>query len=109
MTFMGESAISKQVLFICRFAPDFYSIDNDNLCCIVYRIENAIITYSDPVAFFVCKFFTAARPRILGNGENGLIEGSPEVMGDFSSVFFGFTLNDEFITHGLSHSLRNFS
>src|SRR4030042_1579892 len=98
-----------KMLSIGRFTLNFNSVNNDNLCFVIYCIKDAIVAYPDTVSFFLRELFGSIRPWIGGQGKNSFVNGSSISCRNFLCFLAGLFFDDDFVAQFLSQVLRKLS
>jgi len=96
-------------LFISSFPFNFYPVNNDCFCLIVYGIKDAVVTHTDTIAFFLCKFFRAMQSRMKGKCNDGIVNTQPIFDRDFFCLFLSSFFYYNFISQPFKNLRRNFS
>jgi hypothetical protein len=76
--------------FLTGFTLNFNSVNNDNLCFIIYCIKDAVVACPDAVSFFLRELFGSIRPWIGSQGKNGFVKGSSIFCRNFLCFLAGF-------------------
>src|SRR4030066_2526414 len=64
---------SQRLEFLTGFTLNFNSVNNDNLCFIIYCIKDAIVACPDAVSFFLRELFGSIRSWIGSQGKNSFV------------------------------------
>jgi hypothetical protein len=68
-TIMNNTAyMEDNSLFICVFALNLYTVDNDSFSIIINRIKNTVVAYSNTITFLMGKFLAIVSSWIIGKG-----------------------------------------
>src|SRR4030042_2163822 len=95
--------------FLTGFTLNFNSVNNDNLCFIIYCIKDAIVASPDTVSFFLRELFGSIRPWIGNQGKNSFINGSSIFCRNFLCFLAGFFFDYDFIAQFSSQVFRKLS
>ena len=97
------------MLFVSRFSFNFYSVNNNNLCFIIYRIEDAVVTGTNAIAFFFSELLT---PMGSWNGcerKNSTVNRRSKFLRNIIRLLTSFFFDYYLINQFLSQVLRNLS
>jgi hypothetical protein len=95
--------------FLTGFTLNSNSVNNHNLCFIIYCIKDAIVACPDAVSFFLRELFGSIRPWIGSQGKNSFVNGSSLFCRNFLCFFAGFFFDDDFVAQFFSQVLRKLS
>src|SRR4030067_769044 len=98
-----------KMLSIGRFTLNFNSVNNDNLCSVIYCIKDAIVAYPDAVSFFLRELFGSIRPWIGSQGKNSFVNGSSIFCRNFLCFLAGFSFDYDFVAQFFSQVFRKLS
>src|SRR4030043_2423853 len=98
-----------KMLSIGRFTLNFNSVNNDNLCFVIYCIKDAIVAYLDAVSFFFRELFGSIRSWIGSQGKNSFVNGSSIFCRNFLCFLAGFFFDYDFVAQFFSQVFRKLS